>query len=154
VISLFGLWRISIRRHYELTSLQELSGWARRTRALGVVLICAAVSQTAVPVREFFSGGFDIAGQSGGLLITFGALLGAGTLAAAAIRLLLVGLAQESQDVHRTRKGKVLSPAAIWLMAGAILISGVAAGLINIEAAASGLLRTDPVESAPQNSTP
>jgi len=154
VISLFGFWRISIRRHYELTSLQELSGWARRTRALGVVLICAAVSQTAVPVREFFSGGFDIAEQSGGLLITFGALLGAGTLAAAAIRLLLVGLAQESQDVHRTRKGKVLSPAAIWLMAGAILISGVAAGLINIEAAASGLLRTDPVESAPQNSTP
>jgi formate hydrogenlyase subunit 3/multisubunit Na+/H+ antiporter MnhD subunit len=154
VISLFGLWRISIRRHYELTSLQELSGWARRTRALGVVLICAAVSQTAVPVREFFSGGFDIAGQSGGLLITFGALLGAGTLAAAAIRLLLVGLAQESQDVHRTRKGKVLSPAAIWLMAGAILISGVASGFINIEAAASGLLRTDPVESAPQNSTP
>jgi formate hydrogenlyase subunit 3/multisubunit Na+/H+ antiporter MnhD subunit len=154
VISLFGLWRISIRRHYELTSLQELSGWARRTRALGVVLICAAVSQTAVPVREFFSGGFDIARQSGGLLIAFGALLGAGTLAAAAIRLLLVGLAQESQDVHRTQKGKVLSPAAIWLMAGAILISGVAAGLINIEAAASGLLRTDPVESAPQNSTP
>jgi len=154
VISLFGLWRISIRRHYELTSLQELSGWARRTRALGVVLICAAVSQTAVPVREFFSGGFDIVGQSGGLLITFGALLGVGTLAAAAIRLLLVGLAQESQDVHRTRKGKVLSPAAIWLMAGAILISGAAAGLINIEAAASGLLRTDPVESAPQNSTP
>ena len=154
VISLFGLWRISIRRHYELTSLQELSGWARRTRALGVVLICAAVSQTAVPVREFFSGGFDIAEQSGGLLITFGALLGAGTLAAAAIRLLLVGLAQESQDVHRTRKGKVLSPAAIWLMAGAILISGVASGFINIEAAASGLLRTDPVESAPQNSTP
>lgn len=154
VISLFGLWRISIRRHYELTSLQELSGWARRTRALGVVLICAAVSQTAVPVREFFSGGFDIAGQSGGLLITLGALLGAGTLAAAAIRLLLVGLAQESQDVRRTQKGKVLSPAAIWLMAGAILISGVAAGFINIEATASGLLRPDPVESAPQNSTP
>ena len=154
VISLFGLWRISIRRHYELTSLQELSGWARRTRALGVVLICAAVSQTAVPVREFFSGGFDIAGQSGSLLITVGALLGTGALAAAAIRLLLVGLAQESQDVHRTRKGKVLSPAAIWLMASAILISGVAAGFINIEAAASGLLRTDPVESAPQNSTP
>jgi formate hydrogenlyase subunit 3/multisubunit Na+/H+ antiporter MnhD subunit len=154
VISLFGLWRISIRRHYELTSLQELSGWARRTRALSVVLICAAISQTAVPAREFFSGGFDIAGQSGGLLITLGALLGAGTLAAAAIRLLLVGLAQESQDVHLTRKGKVLSPAAIWLMAGAILISGVAAGLINIEAAASGLLRPDPVESVPQNSTP
>ena len=149
VISLFGLWRISIRRHYELTSLQELSGWARRTRALGVVLICAAVSQTAVPIREFFSGGFDIAGQSGSLLITVGALLGTGALAAAAIRLLLVGLAQESQDVHRTRKGKVLSPAAIWLMASAILISGVAAGFINIEAAASGLLRTDPVESAP-----
>ncbi len=39
-------------------------------------------------------------------------------------------------------------------MASAILISGVAAGFINIEAAASGLLRTDPVESAPQNSTP
>jgi len=154
VISLFGLWRISIRRHYELTSLQELSGWARRTRALGVVLICAAVSQTAVPVREFFSGGFDIAGQSGGLLITLGALLGAGALAAAAIRLLLVGLAQESQDVHRTRAGKVLNPATIWLMAGAILISGVAAGFINIEAAASGLLRPDPVESVPQNSTP
>jgi len=154
VISLFGLWRISIRRHYELTSLQELSGWARRTRALGVVLICAAVSQTAVPAREFFSGGFDIAGQGGSLLITVGALLGAGALAAAAVRLLLIGLAQESQDIHLTRKGKVLSPATIWLMAGAILISGVASGFINIEAAASGLLRPDPVESVPQNSTP
>jgi hypothetical protein len=87
-------------------------------------------------------------------LITFGALLGAGSVAAAAIRLLLVGLAQESHDVHRTRAGKALSPAAIWLMAGAILISGVAAGFINIEAAASGLLRPDPVESVPQNSTP
>jgi len=154
VISLFGLWRISIRRHYELTSLQELSGWARRTRALGVVLICAVISQTAVPAREFFSGGFDIAGQGGSLLITVGALLGAGTLAAAAIRLLLIGVAQESQDVHRSPAAKALSPAAIWLMAGAILISGVAAGLINIEAAASGLLRPDPVESVPQNSTP
>ena len=154
VISLFGLWRISIRRHYELTSLQELSGWARRTRALGVVLICAVISQTAVPAREFFSGGFDIAGQGGSLLITVGALLGAGTLAAAAIRLLLIGVAQESQDVHRSPAAKALSPAAIWLMAGAILISGVAAGLINIEAAASGLLRPNPVESVPQNSTP
>ena len=154
VISLFGLWRISIRRHYELTSLQELSGWARRTPAIGVVLICAAVSQTAVPVREFFSGGFNIGDDSGSRLITFGALLGAGALAAAAIRLLLVGLAQESRDVHRARAGKALSPAAIWLMAGAILISGVAAGFINIEAAASGLLRPDPVESVPQNSTP
>ncbi len=154
VISLFGLWRISIRRHYELTSLQELSGWARRTRALGVVLICAVISQTAVPAREFFSGGFDIAGQGGSLLITVGALLGAGALAAAAIRLLLIGVAQESQDVHRSPAAKALSPAAIWLMAGAILISGVAAGLINIEAAASGLLRPDPVESVPQNSTP
>jgi hypothetical protein len=154
VISLFGLWRISIRRHYELTSLQELSGWARRTRALGVVLICAVISQTAVPAREFFSGGFDIAGQGGSLLITVGALLGAGALAAAAIRLLLIGVAQESQDVHRSPAAKALSPAAIWLMAGAILISGVAAGLINIEAAASGLLRPNPVESVPQNSTP
>jgi formate hydrogenlyase subunit 3/multisubunit Na+/H+ antiporter MnhD subunit len=154
VISLFGLWRISIRRHYELTSLQDLSGWARRTPAIGVVLICAAASQTAVPVREFFSGGFSIGDDSGGPLITFGALLGAGSVAAAAIRLLLVGLAQESHDVHRTRAGKALSPAAIWLMAGAILISGVAAGFINIEAAASGLLRPDPVESVPQNSTP
>ena len=154
VISLFGLWRISIRRHYELTSLQDLSGWARRTPAIGAVLICAAASQTAVPVREFFSGGFSIGDDSGSPLITFGALLGAGSLAAAAIRLLLVGLAQESHDVHRTRAGKALSPAAIWLMAGAILISGVAAGFINIEAAASSLLRPDPVESVPQNSTP
>ena len=118
------------------------------------MLICAVVSQAAVPAREFFSGGFDIAGQGGSLLVTVGALLGAGALAAAAVRLLLIGVAQESQDVHRTRKGKVLSPAAIWLMAGAILISGVAAGLINIEAAASGLLRPDPVESVPQYSTP
>ena len=154
VISLFGLWRISIRRHYELTSLQELSGWARRTPAIGVVLICAAAAQTAVPVREFFSGGFSIADDSGSPFITVGALFGAGSLAAAAIRLLLVGLAQESRDVHRARAGKMLSPAAIWLMAGAILISGVAAGFINIEAAASSLLRPDAVESVPQNSTP
>lgn len=154
VISLFGLWRISIRRHYELTSLQELSGWARRTHTLGVVLICAAVSQTAISAREFISGGFDVLVQGGNLLITLGALLGAGALAAAAFRLLLIGLASESQDVHRSPASTVRSPAAIWLMAGAILISGVAAGLFNIEAAASGLLRPDPVESAPQNSTP
>ena len=154
VISLFGLWRISIRRHYELTSLQELSGWARQTRAIAVVLICATVSQAAVPTREFFSGRFNIAGQNGSLLIMAGALLGAGALAAVGVRLLLVGLAQRSQDVHRARVVKVLSPAVIWLMAGAVLISGVAAGFINIEAAASGLLRPEPVESAPQDSTP
>ena len=154
VISLFGLWRISIRRHYELTSLQDLSGWARRTQAIGVVLICAAISQTAVPARQFFAGGFDIADESGSLVIMAGALLGAGALAAAAVRLLLVGLAQESKRVHRARAGEALNPAAIWLIAGAVLISGVASGFINIEAAASNLLRPESVESAPQNSTP
>jgi hypothetical protein len=39
-------------------------------------------------------------------------------------------------------------------MVGAVLISGVAAGVINIEAAASSLLRSEPAESAPQNTTP
>ena len=154
VISLFGLWRISIRRQYELTSLQDLSGWARRTQPIGVVLICAIVSQAAIPARQLFAGGLDIAGESGSLLIMTGALLGAGALAAAAIRLLLVGLAQESKRVHRARSGKTLNPSATWLIAGAVIISGVAAGFINIEAAASSLLHSEPVESAPQNSTP
>ena len=82
------------------------------------------------------------------------ALLGAVAIAAAVLRLLLVGVAQESRAVHRSSEVRLVSPAAIWLMAGAVLISGVAAGVINIEAAASSLLRSEPAESVPQNTTP
>ena len=154
VISLFGLWRISIRRHYDIASLQELRGWARRARAIAVVLVCAGLVQSAVPAREFLSGRFDIEGVVGGALVGAGALLGAVAIAAAVLRLLLVGVAQESRAVHRSSEVRLVSPAAIWLMAGAVLISGVAAGVINIEAAASSLLRSEPAESVPQNTTP
>ena len=149
VISLFGLWRIAIRRRYELTSLQELSGWARRTPAIGVVLICATLSQVAVPAREFISGRFDIGGLSGSPLITTGVLIGAATLAAAAVRLLLVGLAPESKEVRHSSARKFANSVSLCLVLGAILITGVSAGLISLEGAASGLLQPIPVESAP-----
>jgi formate hydrogenlyase subunit 3/multisubunit Na+/H+ antiporter MnhD subunit len=149
VISLFGLWRIAIRRRYELTSLQELSGWARRTPAIGIVLICATLSQVAVPAREFISGRFDIAGLSGSPLIAIGVLIGAATLAAAAVRLLLVGLAPESKEVRHSSARKFANSVSLCLVLGAILMTGVTAGFISIEAAASGLLQPIPVESAP-----
>ena len=129
VISLFGLWRISIRRHYDIASLQELRGWARRTQAIAVVLVCAGVAQSAVPAREFLSGRFDIEGVVGGALVGAGALLGAVAIAAAVLRLLLVGVAQESRAVHRSSEVRLVSPAAIWLMSASGR-SAMSAGLL------------------------
>lgn len=149
IISLFGLWRIAIRRRYELTSLQELSGWARRTPAIGFVLICATLTQIAVPAREIMSGRLDVAELSGNPLITIGVLIGAVALAAAAVRLFLVGLAQESREVHHSSAKKFARAVSLFLVAGAILIGGVSTGFISIEGAASGLLRPIPVERAP-----
>ena len=148
VISLYGLWRILIRRRYELTSLQELSGWARHTEAIGIVLFFATLAQITVPAREFLSGRFDIAGQDGSLVIVAAVVAGEVLLIAASIRLLLVGMAQRSRSVRRTDVDERVKPITVWIIAGVLLISGVSAGFINIEAAASGLLQQGPPPSA------
>ena len=151
VISLFGLWRISIRRRYDRASLEELSGWARDTPVIGIVLICAIIAQITVPARELLSGRFDIAGQSGGPLIAGGVLLGTASLAAATIRLLFVGLAQRSRTLRYPRDSELRRTIIIWLVVGAMLTAGVSSGFFNIDAASSELQRPGPVEGAPQN---
>lgn len=141
VISLFGLWRIAIRRHFELTSLQDLRGWTRKSGAIGVVLLFATLALIAVPLRELLKGGESAAAQGGNPLIFLLATIGAAALAAAAVRLLLVGLAEEGPALHHIKRRKATSVIALLMMGGAIVIASVAAGLINIEAAASALLR-------------
>jgi hypothetical protein len=154
VISLFGLWRISIRRQFNRTSLEKLSGWARQSKATGIVLACATFSQIAVPLRELFTGRFNVAYESGNPLVAVGALAGAITLAAAGVRLLLVGLAQQSTSVLRANRSIIPSSIAIWLMAGALLIAGISAGFVSTEAAAAGLLHPEPTEGVTQSPAP
>jgi hypothetical protein len=107
-----------------------------------------------VPLRELFSGKFNVAYESGNPLVAMGTLAGATALAAAGVRLLLVGLAHQSTPVRRTNKSIVPRGIATALIAGALLIAGVSAGFVSTEAAASGLLHPEPVESAAPNPAP
>jgi hypothetical protein len=144
VISLFGIWRAAIRRRYDLVSLQDLTGWARHTSAIGLVLLGVIVALIAVPGSALWSARADVIGASGSLITVIVALAGAVALVAAVLRVLLVGLSQKSRDVERTEVRRVTHPVTIAMLAGTILITGAAAGFIDVESAASELLRPAP----------
>ncbi|MFZ9975886.1 MAG: hypothetical protein ACO3GM_03750, partial [Candidatus Limnocylindrus sp.] len=72
------------------------------------------------------------------------ALAGAVALFASILRVLLVGLAQKSQAVQRTEVRRATHPITIAMLAGTILIAGTATGVIDVESAASELLRPAP----------
>ena len=83
-------------------------------------------------------------GASGSVITVVVALAGAVALVAAVLRVLLVGLSQKSRDVERTEVRRVTHPVTIAMLAGTILIAGAAAGVIDVESAASELLRPAP----------
>jgi formate hydrogenlyase subunit 3/multisubunit Na+/H+ antiporter MnhD subunit len=144
VISLFGIWRAAVRRRYDLVSLQELTGWARHTSAIGVVLVGVAVALVALPGSALWVARAEVIGASGIVITVVVALTGAVALFASVLRVLLVGLAQKSRDVQRTEVRRVTHPVTMAMLAGTILIAGAAAGVIDVESAASELLRPAP----------
>lgn len=147
-ISLFGLWRAAIRRRYDLVSLQELTGWARHTSAIGVVLLGVAFALVALPGSALWAARAEVVGAAGNAITYVAALVGAVALVAAVLRVLLVGLAQKSRDVQRTEVRRVTHPITIAMLAGTVLIAGTAAGAIDVESAASELLRPAPASTA------
>ena len=147
-ISLFGLWRAAIRRRYDLVSLQELTGWARHTSAIGVVLLGVAFALVALPGSALWAARVEVVGAGGNAITYVAALVGAIALVAAVLRVLLVGLAQKSRDVQRTEVRRVTHPITIAMLAGTVLIAGTAAGAIDVESAASELLRPAPESTA------
>lgn len=141
VISLFGVWRAAVRRRYDLVSLQELTGWARHTSAIGLVLVGVAVAMVALPGSAIWAARAEVIGASGSAITVVVALIGAVALFASIIRVILIGLAQKSHVVERTEVRRVTHPVTLAMLAGAILIAGAAAGIIDVESAASELLR-------------
>lgn len=154
VISLFGLWRAAIRRRYDLVSLQDLTGWARHTSAIGLVLFGVIAALIALPGSTIWAARAEVIGASGNLLSAVVALIGTTALAASVVRVLLVGLSQKSRDVQRTEVRKVTNPVTLAMIAGTILIAGAAAGVINVESAASELLRPAPEASTVPGNLP
>lgn len=154
VISLFGLWRAAIRRRYDLVSLQDLTGWARHTSAIGLVLFGVIAALIALPGSTIWAARAEVIGASGNLLSAVVALIGTAALAASVVRVLLVGLSQKSRDVQRTEVRKVTNPVTLAMIAGTILIAGAAAGVINVESAASELLRPAPEASTVPGNLP
>ena len=144
VISLFGIWRVAIRRRYDLVSLQDLTGWARHTSAIGLVLIGVIVALVALPGGAIWSARAEVIGASGNLPAGVAALTGALALVAAVLRVLLVGLSQKSREVERTAVRRATHPVTVAMIAGTLLIAGAAAGVIDVESAASELLRPAP----------
>jgi formate hydrogenlyase subunit 3/multisubunit Na+/H+ antiporter MnhD subunit len=143
-ISLFGLWRAAVRRRYDLVSLQELTGWARHTSAIGFVLIGVAAALVALPGSELWTARAEVIGAGGNVIAIVAALAGAVALFASILRVLLVGLAQKSRAVQRTEVRRATHPITIAMLAGTILIAGTATGVIDVESAASELLRPAP----------
>jgi formate hydrogenlyase subunit 3/multisubunit Na+/H+ antiporter MnhD subunit len=143
-ISLFGLWRAAVRRRYDLVSLQELTGWARHTSAIGFVLIGVAAALVALPGSELWTARAEVIGAGGNVIAIVAALAGAVALFASILRVLLVGLAQKSRGVQRTEVRRATHPITIAMLAGTILIAGTATGVIDVESAASELLRPAP----------
>lgn len=154
VISLFGLWRAAIRRRYDLVSLQDLTGWARHTSAIGLVLFGVITALIALPGSTIWAARAEVIGASGNALSAVVALVGTAALAASVVRVLLVGLSQKSRDVQRTEVRKVTNPVTLAMIAGTILIAGAAAGVINVESAASELLRPAPESSTTPGNLP
>lgn len=154
VISLFGLWRAAIRRRYDLVSLQDLTGWARHTSAIGLVVFGVIAALIALPGSTIWAARAEVIGASGNLLSAVVALIGTVALAASVVRVLLVGLSQKSRDVQRTEVRKVTNPVTLAMIAGTILIAGAAAGVINVESAASELLRPAPEASTVPGNLP
>ena len=144
VISLFGVWRAAIRRRYDLVSLQDLTGWARHTSAIGIVLLGVALAHVALPGSAVWSARAEVVGANGNLVAIVAALVGTIALFASILRVLLVGLAQKSRSVRRTEVRRVTHPVTIAMLAGTILIAGAAVGVIDVESAASELLRPAP----------
>ncbi len=149
VISLFGLWRAVIRRRYNLASLHDLTGWARHTNAHALVLLAVVLAAIALPGGALWSARAEVVLASGNPIIAGVALVGAIALVAAVIRILLVGLAQKSRLVRRTEVRRWTDPITIALVVGAVAIASVASGALDVESAASELLRPGPVESLP-----
>ncbi|MFM8690032.1 MAG: hypothetical protein ACKODF_02570, partial [Candidatus Limnocylindrus sp.] len=144
VISLFGIWRAAIRRRYDLVSLQDLTGWARHTSAIGLVLVGVILATIALPGGALWSARAEVIGASASVITVVAALAGAAALVAAVLRVLLVGLSQKSREVERTQVRRVTHPVTIAMLAATILIAGAASGVIDVESAASELLRPAP----------
>lgn len=144
VISLFGIWRAAIRRRYDLVSLQDLTGWARHTSAIGLVLVGVILATIALPGGALWSARAEVIGASANVITVVAALASAAALVAAVLRVLLVGLSQKSREVERTQVRRVTHPVTVAMLAGTLLIAGAASGVIDVGSAASELLRPAP----------
>ena len=159
-LSLFGLWLISIRKQYEVTTISDLGGWARSTPAYGIVLMAGIIALLAIPPGAIIAAKFDVLAAGGNIVIGIVATLGQLGLIASAVRILLVGFTVPSRPVRLAGLRKLPEVLVIALIAGSIAISGAAAGWLSIAARGAGPLPSAAPTGSPatpteiQSSTP
>lgn len=144
IISLFGLWLVSVRRRYRTTSISELGGWARHTGAHGIVLMAAIIALAALPPGAVLAARLNLLLLGGNPLIAIFAIVGQIMLIVAAIRLLLVGFTPQSQAVSEVETRPLANLITISLIGGALFVAAAAAGWLAVESGGTGPLPPAP----------
>jgi formate hydrogenlyase subunit 3/multisubunit Na+/H+ antiporter MnhD subunit len=147
-MSLFGLWLIALRRRYGTTSLLALSGWARKTGAIMVVMIGALIALVALPPGVIIGARLTVLANAGGPLAGLLSVIGQLALIAAALRLFVTGFTEQSSTVKRTQPLRANNPLTVALLVGALAIGAGAAGWFSVEIGGSTPL-TPPASSSP-----